>query len=259
MHELLHYLLYQKWKKQMKLQQLLSYTRKMIDDYDMIQNGDRIGVGISGGKDSLALLYALASLSKFHPANFTVYGITVDLGFENQDFEIIKKFCNKLQVPYSIVNTQIAPIVFEKRKESNPCSLCSKMRKGALNEEAKRLGINKIAYAHHMDDVVETLLLSLFYEGRIHTFEPVTYLEQTELTLIRPMLYVKERDIIGFCNKYDLPVAKRACPVDGHTKREDIKQLIKMLTKDNPGVKERIFSAIQNGNLEGWPKLKKNV
>ena len=241
----------------MKLQQLLSQTRKMIDDYRMIQEGDKIAVGLSGGKDSIALLYALTSLSRFYPAHFTVHGISVDLGFKNQDFEVIKKFCENLQVPYSIVNTQIAPIVFEKRKESNPCSLCAKMRKGALNEEAKRLGLNKIAYAHHMDDVVETLLLSLFYEGRFHTFEPVTYWDQTGLTLIRPMLYLKEKDIIGFCNKYDLPVAKSACPVDGHTKREDMKLMLKNLTKENPGVKERIFSAIQNGNLEGWPNLTK--
>lgn len=238
----------------MKLQRLLSYTRKAIDDYGMIQEGDRIGVGISGGKDSLALLYALVSLSRFYPKKFTVHAITVDLGFENQDFMSIQNFCNGLQVPYSIVKTQIASIVFDRRKEDNPCSLCAKMRKGALNDEAKRLEINKIAYAHHMDDVVETMLLSLFYEGRLHTFCPVTYLDQTELTLIRPMIYVRETDVKGFCNKYDLPVAKSACPVDGHTKREEVKLLLKQLTKENPGVKERIFSAIQSGKLEGWSK-----
>ena len=144
---------------------------------------------------------------------------------------------------------------FEKRREHNPCSLCAKMRKGALNEQAKQLGLNKIAYGHHMDDVIETLLMSLFYEGRFHTFEPVTHLDQTGLTLIRPLLYVKEKDLIGFCNKYEIPVAKSPCPVDGHTKREEIKQLVRNLTKDNPGVKERIFTAIQNGHLEGWDKI----
>lgn len=162
----------------MKLQRLLSLTRKAIDDYQMIQENDRIGVGISGGKDSLALLYALVSLSQFYPKKFTVHAITVDLGFKNQDFRAIQAFCEELHVPYSIVNTQIAPIVFEQRKEDNPCSLCAKMRKGALNGKAKELGLNKIAYAHHMDDVVETMLLSLFYEGRFHTFEPVTGFRQ---------------------------------------------------------------------------------
>lgn len=236
----------------MKLQQLLSYTRKAIDDYQMIQEGDRIGVGISGGKDSLTLLYALASLSRFYPKKYELFALTVDLGFANQDFGAIAAFCEELQVPYSVVKTEIAPIVFEKRMESNPCSLCAKMRKGALNGEAKRLNLNKVAYAHHMDDVTETMLLSLFYEGRLHTFCPVTYLDQTGLTLIRPMIYVREMDVKGFCNKYQLPVAKSSCPVDGHTKREEVKQLLKQLTRENPGVKERIFSAVQNGNLEGW-------
>lgn len=236
----------------MKLQKLLSNTRRAIDDYQMIQDGDRIGVGISGGKDSLTLLYALVSLSHFYPKKFTVHAITVDLGFDNQNFEAIEALCQELQVPYSIVKTQIASVVFQKRKEKNPCSLCAKMRKGALNDEARKLGIQKIAYAHHMDDVVETMLLSLFYEGRFHTFSPVTHLEQTGLTLIRPLIYVREMDVKGFCNKYNLPVAKSSCPVDGHTKREDMKQLLKQLIQTNPGVRERIFTAIRNGNLEDW-------
>ena len=154
----------------MKLQQLLSYTRRAVDDYEMIEDGDKIAIGISGGKDSLTLLYALHGLKRFYPKKFEIYAVTVDLGFEIQDFDKIRALCDKLEVPYTIVKTDIADIIFNQRKESNPCSLCAKMRKGALNEEMKRLGCNKIAYAHHKDDIVETMLMSLIFEGRFHSF-----------------------------------------------------------------------------------------
>ena len=240
----------------MKLQRVLSEVRKAVDDYHMIAEGDKIAVGISGGKDSLTLLYALSSLRRFYPHPFELVAVTVDLGFDNLDLTEIKKLCEKLEVPYTVVKTQIGQIVFEERRENNPCALCAKMRKGALNEAMKQLGCNKIAYAHHMDDVVETMMLSLLYEGRFHTFSPVTYLDDTGLTVIRPLIYMKEADVIGFVRKYEVPVVKSPCPADGHTKREYVKQLLRQLNTENPGVKQRMFTAIQNGcdNLKEWTK-----
>ena len=236
----------------MKLQQVLSYVRRAVDDYHMIEDGDRIAIGISGGKDSLTLLYALHSLKRFYPKHFEIHAVTVDLGFDNLNLDKIKELCNSLHVEYTIVKTDIAKIVFEDRKVSNPCALCAKMRKGALNEAIKAAGCNKVAYAHHKDDVVETMLLSLIYEGRFHTFSPVTYLDRMKLTVIRPLMYMNEADVIGFVNKYELPVVKSPCPADGHTKREYIKNLLRQLNLENPGVKERMFTAIQNGNMKGW-------
>ena len=236
----------------MKLQQVLSYVRKAADDYRMIENGDKIAIGISGGKDSLTLLWALKHLKRFYPASFDIHAVTVDLGFKNLNLERIKDLCKELEVEYTIVETDIAKVIFEDRQEDNPCSLCSKMRKGALNQAVKGLDCNKIAYAHHKDDVVETMLLSLIYEGRFHTFAPVTYLDRTELTVIRPLMYMNEADVIGFVRKYNVPVVKSPCPADGHTKREYVKKLLRQLNQENPGVKERMFTAIQTGNLKGW-------
>lgn len=236
----------------MKLQQVLSYTRKAVDDYGMIEDGDRIAVGISGGKDSLALLHALHGLQRFYPHPFNLHAVTVDLGFGNLNLQKIHVLCDSMNIPYTIVKTDIAKIIFEDRKESNPCALCAKMRKGALNTAMKQAGCNKIAYAHHKDDVVETMLLSLIFEGRFYTFSPVTYLDRMDVTLIRPLIYMNEMDIIGFVKKYQLPVVKSPCPADGNTKREYAKNLLKQLTAENPGVKERMFTAIRNGNLKGW-------
>lgn len=236
----------------MKLQQLLSYVRRAIDDYHMIEEGDKIAVGISGGKDSLTLLYALHGLMRFYPKAFTIHAVTVDLGFENLKLDSIKALCEELGVEYTIVQTDIAKVIFEDRKETNPCALCAKMRKGALNNAIKAAGCNKVAYAHHKDDVIETMLLSLIYEGRFHTFAPVTYLDRTELTVIRPLMYMNEADVIGFVNKYDVPVVKSPCPADGYTRREYVKELLRRLNQENPGVKERMFTAIQTGNLKGW-------
>nr|WP_296483370.1 ATP-binding protein [uncultured Acetatifactor sp.] len=236
----------------MKLQQVLSYTRRAVDDYQMIAQGDRIAVGISGGKDSLTLLYALHGLKRFYPKHFEIHAVTVDLGFQNLDLSRIAELCRELEVEYTIVKTDIAQIIFEDRKEENPCSLCAKMRKGALNQAMKEVGCNKIAYAHHKDDVVETMLMSLIYEGRFHTFSPVTYLDRTELTVIRPLMYMDEADVIGFVRKYNVPVVKSPCPADGYTRREYVKQLLRQLNQENPGVKERMFTAIQNGKMKGW-------
>lgn len=239
----------------MKLQQVLSYVRKAVDDYGMIEEGDKIAIGISGGKDSLTLLYALHGLKRFYPKKFCIHAVTVDLGFQNLNLDKIKELCQSLDIEYTIVKTDIAKIIFEDRKESNPCSLCAKMRKGALNEAIKLAGCNKVAYAHHKDDVVETMLMSLIFEGRFHTFSPLTYLDRTDITVIRPLMYMNEADVIGFVNKYQLPVVKSPCPADGYTKREYVKNLLKQLNHENPGVKERMFTAIQSGNLKGWPVL----
>lgn len=238
----------------MKLQQVCSRVRKAADDYHMIQEGDKIAVGISGGKDSLTLLYALSRLQQFLPQHFGLVAVTVDLGFQNLDLKRIEQFCKELNVEYVVVSTQIGKIVFEERKEENPCSLCAKMRKGALNNAILDLNCNKIAYAHHMDDAVETMMMSLLYEGRLHTFSPVTHLDQTDLTVIRPLIYMRESEVIGFVRKYQIPVVKSPCPADGHTKREEVKELLKELNKKNPGVKDRMFTAIQNSTLEGWMK-----
>lgn len=238
----------------MKLQQVYSYVRRAIDDYHMIEEGDKIAIGISGGKDSLTLLYALQGLKRFYPKNFDIHAITVDLGFKNLDLAQIEALCKELNVEYTIVKTDIAKIIFEDRKESSPCSLCAKMRKGALNDAMKAAGCNKIAYGHHKDDIVETMLMSLIFEGRWHTFSPVTYLDRMDLTVIRPLMYMNEADVIGFCNKNEVPVLKSACPVDGYTKREYVKQLLRTLNQENPGVKERMFTAIQRGDMKGWPQ-----
>lgn len=239
----------------MKLQRLLSLVRKACDDYTLIDENDKIAIGISGGKDSLTLLYALHELQRFYPKHFEIHAFTVDLGFGIQDFGAIQALCESFSIPYTVISTEIAEIVFETRKESNPCSLCAKMRKGALNQAAKDAGCNKIAYAHHKDDIIETMLLSLLYEGRFYTFSPKTFLDRMELTVIRPMMYVGEADVIGFMHKYALPVCKNPCPVDGKTKREYVKTLVRNLNLENPGVKERMFRAILDGNIPGWPPL----
>lgn len=236
----------------MRIQQVYSLVRRAIDDYGMIEEGDNIAVGISGGKDSLTLLHALSGLRRFYPKKFDIHAVTVDLGFDNLNLDKIKNLCRELNVPYTIVSTDIAQIVFEERKESNPCSLCAKMRKGALNQAIKEAGCNKVAYAHHKDDVVETMIMSLLFEGRFHTFSPVTYLDRMDLTVIRPLIYMNEADVIGFVNKYEVPVVKSPCPADGHTKREYVKNLIRDINLETPGVKERMFAAIRNGNMKGW-------
>ena len=257
----------------MKLQRLLSLTRQAVDDYRLIQSGDKIAIGISGGKDSLTLLYALQGLRRFYPEPFELCAITVDLGFQALSPEVsnrlsptlssdaaafdlkpVQELCDELNVPYTVVSTEIGKIRFETRQESNPCALCAKMRKGALNEAALKLGCNKIAYAHHRDDLIDTMLLSLIYEGRFYSFSPKTHLDKTGLTLIRPLIYVQEADVIGFKNKYHLPVCKNPCPVDGKTKREYVKQLTRKLNHDSPGVKDRFFHAIIDGNNPGWPE-----
>ncbi len=238
----------------MKIQKLLSYVRCAVDDYNMIQDGDRIAIGVSGGKDSLAMIAALKSLQRFYPAKFELEAISVSLGFEGMDFSPIKKFCDEWEVNYTLVETDIGQIVFGERKEKNPCSLCAKMRKGALNDMVEKLGCNKIALGHNRDDIVETFLMALFYEGRVGCFAPVTYLDRKKITSIRPLAYVPEVDIIGFANKYSLPVVKNKCPADGNTKREEVKNMVKEYRKKFDHFDSKIFGAIQRADINGWGK-----
>ena len=239
----------------MKLQRLLSLVRQAIDQYHMIEEGDHIAIGISGGKDSLTLLWGLACLQRFYPKQFSLSAITVDMGIDTMDLEPIKALCQEFQVSYEIVPTEIGKILFDIRKETNPCSLCAKLRKGALNQKALEMGCNKIAYAHHKDDLIETAMMSLLYEGRFYAFSPVTHLDRTDLTVIRPLMFVSEADVKGFRNKYQLPVCKNPCPMDGHTRREYVKNLIHTLNMENPGVKDRLFRAVIEGHIDGWPDI----
>lgn len=236
----------------MKPQKLLTYTRKAVDDYHMIKTDDKIAVGISGGKDSLTLLYALSRLKQFYPNSFELIAITVDLGFENYNTTLLSSYADQLGIPYYIEKTEIASIVFDYKQESHPCSLCSRLRKGALNERAKALGCNKIAYAHHKDDMLESFIMSLLYEGRIHTFSPVTRLERAGLELIRPLIYVCEGEIASFAREQQLPIEKNPCPADGGTKRQEAKEIIQSLKQTVPEVKERLTSAITGAGIDGW-------
>ncbi len=234
------------------MKRILSYVRRAVDDYHMINDGDKIAVGVSAGKDSLTLLAAMAELRRFYPQKFELCAITVDMGFEGADFGIIKDFCRSLDVEYHILPTQISKIIFDVRKEKNPCSLCAKMRRGALYNYAKELGCASVALGHHFDDVVETFMLNLFYEGRLGCFQPVTYLSNTNITLIRPMIYMPEKDVRYFSSKNVLPVVKSPCPADGNTEREQMKQLLHNLERENKGLRYRIFGAIQRGEIDGF-------
>ena len=234
------------------MQRLTGLLRRCVEDYNMIQDGDKIAVGISGGKDSMTLLRLMAALREYYPKKFELEAITIDLGFPNMDFSPVAKLCEELRIPYTIVPTQIQSIIFDYRKEKNPCSMCAKMRRGALNEAIKARGISKIALGHHYDDAVETFLMSLLYEGRISCFQPVTDLDRTGVIQIRPMLYIEERDIRGFTKRMELPIVENDCPADKNTKREEIKVLIKELSKQYPNLKNNVFGAMQRYPLAEW-------
>lgn len=234
------------------LQKILSRTRKAIADYDMIHEGDKIAVGVSGGKDSLTLLCCMKSLQRFYPNKFDLVALTLQTGLPGFEPDVLRMFCNNLGVEYHIEETLISRIVFETRNEKNPCSLCSNMKRGAIYNAAKRLGCNKVAFAHHKDDVIETLLLSLFYEGRIHTFSPVTYLDRTDITLIRPFIYTEERMISSFIRKSGIKPCSGTCKADGLTKRHYIKDVLRSLAKENRHIRDNIFGAIQRGGINGW-------
>ena len=233
------------------MQKLIGLVRRCVDDYDMIQPGDKIGVGVSGGKDSVALLVFLAELRKYNSNPFYLEAITVDMGL-GMDYSGIENLCKTLDVPFTLVKTEIGPIIFDYRKEKNPCSMCAKMRRGALNETLLKRGLNKLALGHHYDDAVETFLMSLIYEGRLSCFQPVTNLDRTGICQIRPMLYIHERTIDGFVSRMQLPVIENRCPVDKNTKRQEIKDLIYQLSSTYPDLKERVFGAMQRLPLPEW-------
>lgn len=228
------------------MKKILGPLRRAVEKYEMIRPGDRIAVGLSGGKDSTALLVAMKRFQYFSPVPFELEGITLDMGFGGMDFEPLVQLCAELDIPYTIKKTQIGPIVFEARQEKNPCALCARMKRGALHDLSIERACRKIALGHHADDAIETFFLSLFYEGRINTFSPVTYLDRKDITLIRPLIFVKEKDIIYNPEVKELPVIKSTCPADGHTKREDMKDMMKELRKTIPELDDRILKAIQN-------------
>jgi len=233
------------------MQKLMGLMRRCVEDYDMIAPGDKIAVGVSGGKDSLVLLVLLAGLRSYFHKPFELEAITIDMGL-GMDYSGVEQLCRQWNVPYTIVKTQIAPIIFDHRKEKNPCSMCSKMRRGALNQAILDKGFNKLALGHHFDDAVETFLMSLLFEGRISCFQPVTDLDRTGIVQIRPMLYIHERTVDNFALRQQLPVVENRCPVDKATKREEVKQLIFTLSQTYPDLKERIFGAMQRLPLPAW-------
>ena len=231
------------------MQRLMGLVRRCVEDYDMILPGDKIAVGVSGGKDSLVLLQLLAGLRQY--MDFSLEAVTIDMGL-GMDYAAIEKWCMELKVPYTVVKTEIGPIIFDHRKEKNPCSMCAKMRRGALNQAILDHGIRKIALGHHYDDAVETFLMSLLFEGRISCFQPVTDLDRTGVIQIRPMLYIHEKTVDNFATRMELPVVENRCPVDKTTKREETKKLIYELSKTYPDLKERIFGAMQRLPLPEW-------
>ena len=235
----------------------LAVLRAAVDEYGMIEAGDAVAVGVSGGKDSLALLSALAEMRRFYPKKYEVVAITVVMGFEGMDFSPIEEFCKRKNVEYVIERTQIAKIIFDVRRESNPCSLCAKMRRGSLHAAAVAKGCNKVALGHHYDDAVETFMMNLFFEGRLGCFSPVTYLSRVGIKLIRPMLYMPEKEVKAFSQKNELPVTPSPCPADKNTQREEMKQLLHTLEKDNKGLRYRIFGAIARGELDGFREISK--
>ena len=234
------------------LNEFTGTVRRAVDDYHMIQDGDRIAVGVSGGKDSLLLLVALKHLQSFYPIRFELEGITIELGFEGMDFSPVAEMCRSLDIPYTLLKTDIKEVVFDVRKESNPCSLCAKMRRGAINGAITERGITKLALGHHFDDAVETFLMSLLYEGRISCFRPVTYLDRSGVTQIRPLIYAGEQKIANVAKALALPVVENPCPQDRTSKRWEIKQLLTTLSENYPDSKSKIFGAMQRFPLDGW-------
>ena len=233
------------------MKKILSRVRKAVDDYGMINEGDKIAVGVSGGKDSLTLLCALAALKRFYPKKFDVVGISLDMGFEGTDYSGVKALCDELGIEYVVKKTDIAEVIFDVRQEKNPCSLCAKMRRGGVNDLAVEMGCNKVALGHHNEDVLETFFLSLFYEGRLNSFSPLTYLSRVNVHVIRPMVYVPEAEIRGYAKRSGLPIVHNPCPMDGKSKREDMKDFIREKTKQDKFFKTKIMHAIQTG-LPNW-------
>ena len=237
------------------MKEVLGAIRRADKDFHMIAEGDTVAVGVSGGKDSLMLLYAMALYRKFSPNKFRLIAVTLTMGLEPFDLSGIRKLCEEQDVEYVVKETEIGKVIFDIRKEKNPCSLCAKMRRGALIDLCRELGVNKLALGHHRDDAIETLFLSMLYEGRMHTFHPVTFLSRSGITQIRPMVYLSEKYIIHMVKQLDLPVVQSPCPANGYTKREDMKELIKYMTKMVPAAPEQILQALKNDAEYGlWNK-----
>ncbi len=234
------------------MQETMSKLRRAIDDYNMIEQDEKIAVAVSGGKDSMLMLASLVNLSRFHPKNFSVCAVFVDLGFGNIDIESIQRFCDSLGVPLGIKHTQISDIIFEYRNEKNPCALCAKMRRGVIHDLALEMGAKKIALGHHLDDAVETFFMNLIYESRIGCFQPKTYLSRKDVTVIRPLIYLNEREINGAVRRLNIPIIKNPCPADKNTKREQTKDFVSRLSKEYPHIKKSVFSAMQRSDIDGW-------
>ena len=239
------------------MQKILGYMRKAIQEFDLIHDGDRICVGVSGGKDSVVMLYGLSLLRRFIGIDYEIVGLTFDpcFGGKKGDYSAVADFCEKNSIEYHVVETQIGEIVFDVRKEPNPCSLCARMRRGALHNETKRLGCNKIALGHNYDDAVETFIMNLFTEGRIGCFAPTNYLSRKEITLIRPLVFSPEKSMRSAANRQQLPIVKSVCPADGHTNRQRTKEFLEEMERKDKGFKDRIFGAMRRGNVDGWVKL----
>lgn len=235
------------------MQRILSYMRKAIEEYKMIEEGDKIAICLSGGKDSITMLHAFKSLQRFYPKKFEIIAVSIDPGFEFFDTILLKKICSNLDIPLFIEKSNAKEIVFDIRKEKNPCSLCANLRRGIINSIAIREGCNKIALGHNQDDVLETFLLNLLYTGSIGTFSPISYMDRSKITLIRPLIYTPEKDTKRFIRKNNLTIMPKVCPMDGTSKREDMKQLIFTLTKSIPMIRANLFGAIQR-NLNDWQK-----
>lgn len=239
-----------------ELQKVLSRVRQAAEHYGMISEGDRIAVGVSGGKDSMALLYALAEMRRFYPEPYEVVAVTVDMGFREGDFDSnfapVSRFCERMGVEFRVIRTQIAEIVFEERKEENPCSLCAMLRRGALNNACRELGCNNLALGHHKDDVVETFMMNLMHEGRIGCFEPVTEYKNIGLTVIRPLCYTEERMVKSLVTAAEIPVVKSLCPEDGHTERQVMHDFLMSFEREHRGAYRRMFGAIERRGIDGW-------
>lgn len=231
---------------------LVGRVRRCIDDYEMIQEGDVIAVGLSGGKDSAALLWALSELRRYYPKHFELRAVTISPGIEGMDFEPLRRWCEDIGVPYTVKQTELYRLIFLERREKNPCALCSKMRRGALNDAVNEMGANKLALGHHHDDAVNTFIMNLVNEGRIGCFEPVTYMSRAGVTQIRPLLYCGEGSVASLVRRMELPVVKNLCPADKNTKREAAAQLVKELSATCPDIKDKIFGAMQRLPLDGW-------
>ena len=227
-------------------------VRRAVDDYGMINEGDRVAVGVSGGKDSMLLLAALRQLQSYYPKRFELGAITIELGFEGMDFTPVKRFCEERGIEYTCVKTDIKEVVFDVRQEDNPCSLCAKMRRGALNNTLRERGMNKLALGHHFDDAVETFMMSLLFEGRLSCFQPVTYLDRSGVTQIRPLIYAGEQSIANLAAALELPIVENPCPQDKTSKRYEIKQLLKSMCGEYPDMKTKVFGAMQRLPLPGW-------